>query len=506
MRTVLIADSDAFQRQLIDMLLAVDNHRVVGFESGRSLLEYLQSHVPDLVILDYSLPDINGADLCAKMKKVKRLAHVPVLLVTAAHKLELVKGIATAVRADRVLAKPLGDKKLREHILELLQRSDQPRAVETVMPETKITSTALQIDPILEQALANLGHESRLGSGSPGSSSLNSSDLPYHLQKLATDTPSLNLTPVPLDRDEPAPYTLELPGLELPSQTLLSETQPNLRSLETLPPLFHETPLAEPAHKIPLYEVPLHEVPLHGVHSDSFQQHANAALESLLGQGSLLEQGSILEQGATTDTSSGVFEIFDDDTHGHGISEQELLDSLQAPLGTNTSFNAPRPVLNPPPFLPEAETYQRQEPANYSELDSDPEAAHLEPQAYTLGGTPSPSNPAFSNPALAASFEETVSDIEAELTTYRAQIQQLSAENERLRATLLELETGAPLVTSKSYLDMIEELEMLRRLSDIQVKQMDSLQRQNQKLMEDAQQAQERRRGLFGFLQPKNLS
>ncbi len=459
MRTVLIADSDAFQRQLIDMLLAVDNHRVLGFDTGRSVLEYLQAHVPDLVILDYSLPDINGADLCAKMKKVKRLANVPVILVTAAHKLELVRGIATAVRADLVLAKPLGDKHLRENVLELLKGSSKA-APSSSQPEPTITSTALRIDPILEQALANLTHESLRATS-------------HDLNKpLDTSSFTNTLTPVPIDRDEPTPYTLELP-----SQAKL-ETQKS--HPENLPPLFYEAA----------------KEPLHEVQSDTFQQNANAALESLLGSteprssspeshlpeshvGSLEDHLGSLE---LKDTPPGVFEFFDDETGG--ISEQELLASLQTPLEPS---HHDKPLLNPPPFLPES--------------PRSPDASSLEPQPYTLGGT-APS----STPALAASFEETVSDIEAELTSYRAQVQQLSAENERLREALLEMETGEPLATSKSYLDMVEELEMLRRLTDIQVKQMDSLQRQNQKLMEDAQQAQERRRGLFGFLQNKHQS
>jgi DNA-binding response OmpR family regulator len=483
MRTVLIADSDAFQRQLIDMLLAVDNHRVLGFETGRSVLEYLQSHVPDLVILDYSLPDINGADLCSKMKKVKRLAHVPVILVTAAHKLELVRGIATAVRADSVLAKPLGDKHLREHVLDLLKRDAQPRpepvSAEPKTTEPKTTATAITIDPVLEQALANL-NEPWQTTTPPSFRLKNPGDL---------SSSGNHVTPVPIDRDdEPMPYALELPAkLEAPKTSHTSEG---------LLPLFYE---ATSFHVTPNPE------PLHEVRSETFQQDANAALESLLGQG----------VGETKDTSSGVFEFFDDDQsdsnttdsntlsdnnaytpYHDGISEQELLDSLQTPLHTHALLNAPtlgQPVLNPPPFSHEAEEKRVETPI-------------LEPQPYTLGGGTTPVSTPSEVPSLAKSFEETVSDLEDELTSYRAQIQQLASENERLRETLLELETGSPLVTSKSYLDMVEELEMLRRLTDIQVKQMDNLQRQNRQLMEDAQQAQERRRGLFGFLQNKHQS
>ncbi len=455
MRTVLIADSDPFQHQLIDMLLAVDNHRIIGFETGRGVLEYLQSHVPDLVILDYNLPDINGADLCAKMKKVKRLARVPVILVTAAHKLELVRGIAAAVRANLVLAKPLGDKQLREQVLNLF--NTEPPTTEVI----PASASMVHIDPILEQALDNLKQELP--------------SLSYAEVSQRDVAISNAITPVPIDRDEPAPYSLELPPLSQHALSQQSEFRQPPFAPEPSEPLFRESSDEVQSREFRSGEASPHESYQHEVQSPIFQQDAASALESLLGKNADEE---------VAQTESGVFELPDE-----GISEQELLESLTTPLETGRPSEASQlaealfasPDLNPPPFSE----------AQVSES--------LEPQPYTLGDTlPAPISD------LHTTFEETVSDIEAEMATMRVQVQQLSAENERLRATLLELESGTSLTTSKSYLDMVEELELLRRLSEIQVKQLDSLQRQNQKLLEEAQQTQERKRGLFGFLQPKN--
>jgi CheY-like chemotaxis protein len=490
MRTVLIADSDPFQRQLIDMLLAVDNHRLLEFETGRSLLEHLQAHVPDLVIVDYTLPDINGADLCAKMKKVKRLAHVPVILVTAAHKLELVRGVAAAVRADLVLAKPLGDKQLRERVLELLSSSTKPAA------EPASQATPIHLDPILEQALENI----QVASSQSLSPLLSSPTLPPVFtqaefvqrrpssKSLENDSDTNKLTPILIDRDEDAPYHLEL-----------------------------DSPLKEP------------EAPsiISRQFSSAFQENADAALEAILGKTSEDTHAEPSTKTPSTKTPSSKTpssldapkpdHLFDTDgfSSDGAISEQELLDSLRTPIGFEPHAFAPhlqdhvlevdtpletlpplnltpsdlKPTLNPPPF-------------------EDKETPHPSgPQAFTLG-TAEPQT--IDSPRTASVFsmnlDETVSEIELEMRSLRAQVQQLRDENERLRATLLELEQGQSLATSKGYLDALEELELVRRLSDIQVKQLDSLQRQNQKLMEDARASQERRRGLFGFLQPKNPS
>jgi CheY-like chemotaxis protein len=461
MRTVLIADSDPFQRQLIDMLLAVDYHRLLEFETGKSLLEYLQTNVPDLVIVDYTLPDINGADLCAKLKKVKRLAHVPVILVAAAHKLELVRGVAAAVRADLVLAKPLGDKQLREHVLELLSNAEK-RLAEPVQ------ATPIYLDPILEQALENIqttsSHLSPLLS-SPTLPPVFSQAEVVHSSSKSTETNDTKMTPILIDRDEEVPYRLDL----------------------TAPTEDKHAPIISKEF------------------SEAFQENADVALEAMLGESASLQnsQDKAGEPTPARDTfpSDGV------------ISEQELLDSLRTPLTFQAKAAEPhmpdhlldvdtpletmppldlapadlKPTLNPPPF------------------DSRETPHHTEPHAFTLGTQEShTTGTSQTGASFSLSLDETVSEIEGELRTLKMQLQGLSDENERLRAVLLELEQGQTLATSKGYLDALEELELLRRLSDIQVKQLDSLQRQNQRLMEDARVAQERRRGLFGFLQPKN--
>jgi CheY-like chemotaxis protein len=142
MYTVVIADPDSFQRQLIDLLLAVDNYQVRDFGTGRGVLEYLQGHSPDLLILDYDLPDLNGADLCARIKKVKRLANVPVVVLCGLHQVAVVREIAAVVRADLVLAKPLGDKALRQQVLRLLQT--KPPLVDTPNKATLFTPVVVE--------------------------------------------------------------------------------------------------------------------------------------------------------------------------------------------------------------------------------------------------------------------------------------------------------------------------------------------------------------------------
>jgi len=152
--TILLADPDPLQRQLVDMLLAQDAFDIVTAGTGREALEYLKEHTPNLAVLAIELPDVGGDVICRKLKAVKRLSQVPVILTTkppgqggVTHGL---RQIARAVGADLLLQKPLGDKSLREKVNALLLRhqDEAPSA-----PRAEATKNTV----ILEEALQELG-------------------------------------------------------------------------------------------------------------------------------------------------------------------------------------------------------------------------------------------------------------------------------------------------------------------------------------------------------------
>jgi CheY-like chemotaxis protein len=123
--TVLVADADPLQRQLLDMLLSVESFDVTMVASGEEALAHLRSHTPDVVLLATDLPDVAGGVICRKVKSVKRLMHVPVVLVApepsaGATLGDSVKREARDVAADLLLQKPLGDKNLRERVQRLI--------------------------------------------------------------------------------------------------------------------------------------------------------------------------------------------------------------------------------------------------------------------------------------------------------------------------------------------------------------------------------------------------
>ena len=151
--TILLADPDPLQRQLVDMLLSQEGFHIVTAGNGRDTLEFLKEHTPNLAILATELPDVGGDAICRKLKAVKRLSKVPVILTTnppgKGGLTSDLRQLARAVGADLLLQKPLGDKGLRDKVNQLLRRS-QGKAPATPTPD------ATKNTVIIEQALEEL--------------------------------------------------------------------------------------------------------------------------------------------------------------------------------------------------------------------------------------------------------------------------------------------------------------------------------------------------------------
>ena len=83
---VLVVDDEEGMRQAAVNILQSEGYRVVEAESGEEALQLFSSVHPDLVLMDYEMPGIDGVEVCARLRQVEQgggLAHVPVLLATA---------------------------------------------------------------------------------------------------------------------------------------------------------------------------------------------------------------------------------------------------------------------------------------------------------------------------------------------------------------------------------------------------------------------------------------
>jgi len=119
--SILVADDLAGQRLILEMLLSVDGYDVTTVEDGKAALEFLKDHTPDLAILDVKMPYLTGIEVCDRMKRIPRLKHVPVLILTALRDEDTVQR-AYDSQADEVIMKPLEGKDFRQTVKDLLAK------------------------------------------------------------------------------------------------------------------------------------------------------------------------------------------------------------------------------------------------------------------------------------------------------------------------------------------------------------------------------------------------
>jgi DNA-binding response OmpR family regulator len=116
---VLVVDDEEDIRQLVAKLLRRAGHEVTEAENGRAGLRALHASPPDLVLLDVSMPELDGWQT---LERIRDLSDVPVLMLTArGDELERVRGLQAG--ADDYVVKPFGRQELLARVQALLRRS-----------------------------------------------------------------------------------------------------------------------------------------------------------------------------------------------------------------------------------------------------------------------------------------------------------------------------------------------------------------------------------------------
>jgi DNA-binding response OmpR family regulator len=122
---VLVIDDDADIRLLLRQLLERAGFAVGEAADGKTGLRRLFADVPSLVILDVSMPELDGYQT---LERIRDLSDVPVLMLTArTQELEKVRGLSAG--ADDYVAKPFGRQELLARVQALLRRSGGKTAV-----------------------------------------------------------------------------------------------------------------------------------------------------------------------------------------------------------------------------------------------------------------------------------------------------------------------------------------------------------------------------------------
>jgi signal transduction histidine kinase len=80
---ILLVDDSQALLSLITSFLEAENYKIFAVETGEKALEFLNSFTPDLILLDRTLPEIDGIEVCKRIKANKQIANIPVIFLTA---------------------------------------------------------------------------------------------------------------------------------------------------------------------------------------------------------------------------------------------------------------------------------------------------------------------------------------------------------------------------------------------------------------------------------------
>jgi CheY-like chemotaxis protein len=121
MAKILIAEDEADIRELIAFTLKFNGHEVVAVGNGAEALEAALKEMPDLIMMDVRMPKMTGYEACEKMKADPKIAHIPVVFLSAkGQEAEIRTGLGAG--ASEYLLKPFAPMELGQRVSELLEK------------------------------------------------------------------------------------------------------------------------------------------------------------------------------------------------------------------------------------------------------------------------------------------------------------------------------------------------------------------------------------------------
>jgi CheY-like chemotaxis protein len=117
---ILVVDDNEMNLTLIGKILGLDGYQVALACNGMEAIQSVMQKKPDLIILDVMMPDVNGFDLCKRLRLPPLKFAGPIVMLTAMNS-ETEKGQAKDAGANEIWSKPFDIELFRHRIIELLK-------------------------------------------------------------------------------------------------------------------------------------------------------------------------------------------------------------------------------------------------------------------------------------------------------------------------------------------------------------------------------------------------
>ena len=140
---------------LVEYSLKSEGYKVLVSSNGEEALSEIKKEEPDIVLLDWMLPDLSGLDICKLLKKDEKFKHIPIIMLTAKGQ-EEDKVAALNAGADDYITKPFGNAEMIARINALLRRS-KPGVVSDKITYEDIVIDRLQRKVFRKKIEINMG-------------------------------------------------------------------------------------------------------------------------------------------------------------------------------------------------------------------------------------------------------------------------------------------------------------------------------------------------------------
>lgn len=144
---ILVVEDDVDTAEMLTSYFEAQGYQVMSAVWGEDALRIAQEVVPDLVVLDIRLPDIDGYEVCRRLREHRRTEQVPIIFLTERReRTDRLTGLELG--AVDYITKPFDIQELRLRVRNALRRASLGTLVNPV--------TGLPTDPLIDERLANL--------------------------------------------------------------------------------------------------------------------------------------------------------------------------------------------------------------------------------------------------------------------------------------------------------------------------------------------------------------
>ena len=152
---IYLVEDEPAQVELLSYNLSREDFQVVVARDGEQAMLLVEEIIPDLILLDWMLPDISGIEICRRLRAKTKTKRIPVIMLTArGEEFDRVRGLETG--ADDYVVKPYSPSEIVARVRALLRRS-RPG-----FEEEKLERSGIQID-LAKHRVSRDGHPVHLG-------------------------------------------------------------------------------------------------------------------------------------------------------------------------------------------------------------------------------------------------------------------------------------------------------------------------------------------------------